>query len=420
MKKLFFIVVFIMSVSPLIGQDDTTKVAVDKGWNAMQYSLQKRYQPKGEPFVQEKFTDHTFISLSGSGFGLIPSDNTNPAHGANFSIGVGKWFDRSNALRIEMGGTQYHRRKITVPTRLAELFVAHQFNMSNYLRGYKESRFCEISTVEGVSGFAANSGKTWKFGAGVHLGFNFSFRLNTHIDLYLEPLFSFYTAGVDPAIQEDWHKYDLSYRYTMGLRYNFFKIKKPQKIHWLERDVNGYMFYGGGVQSQYSDLVLNKVGLFKSLGPHLFVGAGSWVKDFFGVRGSLFYSNHLWASYQDFGNMQAHYMGARLEITLEPFYLVHKRAINERRFTCAFILGPEIGYMNRKDVEKDYRTIYIGATVACQPNVKITKNVGLYLEPRFSLVPYSVNESSGIGGIMVRNGYFDAIFNLNIGFTYSL
>lgn len=406
----------------MVAQDDTTQVAqevkVDKGWNAMNYSLQKRYKPQDEIFEAKKFTDHTFISLTGSGFGLIGNENISRASGVNFNVGVGKWFDKSNALRIELGGSRYFRRRLPNPGWVMELAALHQFNLSSYLKGYREGRFIEISTVEGISGVAAKRDSTWGFGAGVHLGLNFTFRLSERFDFFVEPIFSFYTAGIDPVVKEDWHKYDLSYRYTMGVKYNFFEAPKV-KIHWLEKEVDGYMFYGGGVQSQNSDLVWKEVGLFNSVGPHAFIGVGSWVKDFFGVRGSLFYGNHIWTTYEGFGDMKAHYMGGRLEVSIEPFYWVHRRPIAQRRFTCGINIGPEIGFMNRIDVENNYSTMYIGATASIQPNVKITKDVGFFMEPRFSLIPYAVVESS-TGGVKIRNMYFDGIFNINMGFTYSL
>lgn len=420
MKKLVSIIISLTLFTTLLAQDDTTVVTKDpsKGWNAMNYSLQKRYQPQGEAFESYKFTDNTFLLLGGNGTGFIGNKDMNPGNGVTFSAGYGKWFNRSHAVRAELGVGRYFRKHIVSPRYYGELTILHQFNLSSYLKGYREGRFCEISTVEGISGFVSKSGDAWSGGAAAHLGLDFTFRLSKRFDLYLEPIFSVYTPGVDPAIKEQWHKYDLSYKYTMGFRYNFYKDKSV-KLHWQQKKVNGYMFYGGGFQIQNSDLVWNEVGVGKTLGPHAFAGVGSWIKDYFGIQGSLFYSNHIWSTYQDFGPMKAHYMGARIELVLDPLYLIGRKSIHDRRFTCPLVLGPELGFMNRLDVQNDFRTLYIGATFAIQPSFKITRNVEIFLQPRFSIVPYSVQENS-LGGIVVRNGYFDGIMNLNIGFAYSL
>lgn len=431
MKRLFtysivavlFFAVSILTAPKMYAQEDTTKVEegikIDKGWDAMNYSLQKRYRPKGEEFVSKKFSDNTFISFSGAGIGLLGNTEISPATGAYVNVGFGKWFDRSNALRLELGAGKYHRKNVLAESLYMEFGVLHQFNMSTYLQGSREERFLEISTVEGLSAFAVKEGDLWGFGGAAHLGLNFNFRLSKRTDLFLEPMFSIYTSGIDPSMKSVGYMYDLAYKYAMGLRFNLYKEKKSEKAHWLNRDINGYMFMGAGAQSQNSSLVVDNVGILNSLGTYAYTGIGSWVNGFFGIKGSLFYSEHVWAHYQEYGDKKGRYMGARCEITLEPFYPINRKLIDERRFTCAISLGPEFGYLHKADVENNISKIYVGGTVAIQPNVKISKNVGLFLEPRLSLVPYSISQL-GLGGVEIRVDYYDMLYNMTFGFTFHL
>ena len=42
--------------------------------NALDYSMQKRYRPENEPFVNDKFADNTYVGIHAGIFGLSPRE----------------------------------------------------------------------------------------------------------------------------------------------------------------------------------------------------------------------------------------------------------------------------------------------------------------------------------------------------------
>ena len=55
---------------------DTTSVAKvrDRGFDATRYSMMKRFRPKNQPFISERFLDNTFFSVHARSFKLGRQD----------------------------------------------------------------------------------------------------------------------------------------------------------------------------------------------------------------------------------------------------------------------------------------------------------------------------------------------------------
>lgn len=405
---------------------DTVVSVPPKGFNARNYSMMRRYRPTNDPFKSETFTDNTFVSARLGVFGIIGNDELRDALGANLTFGYGKWFNEYNAVRLDMGIGYYNRHMVNHPGQFAEISALHMFNFSSYLGGYRIDRFCEISSVEGISGVISKGEDRISFGAGFHLGLNVNLKLTKRLHLFLEPLASIYTNGIDPNVSSNWHKYHFSYRTVMGVNYYLGSDIQKDRI---SRD-NLYLFVAGGVQGQNSEFVKEEIGLWNSIGPNAQLGVGYWINDYLCMRGSVFGSEDKWIQYEINGSqdkLSAYYGGIRAEIEFDPFYFIINKPIRARHFLLSFLAGPELGYMLKKDyvitqtrVETiQYRSMYLGVTFAVQPKFYFTDNLGVYLESRYSYVPYSIVDNSS-SGVPVRDNYYDGIFNFNLGFFVHL
>ena len=62
-------------------------------FNALEYSMQKRYRPRNEAFVSEKFLDNTFLRAGMGTVGLFRNSVSSYSQGPSVSVSVGKMFD---------------------------------------------------------------------------------------------------------------------------------------------------------------------------------------------------------------------------------------------------------------------------------------------------------------------------------------
>ena len=88
-------------------------------FNALDYSMQSRYIERGEPFIENKFSDNTFLSVHGGSEKLSPRGNSTYNWSAAAKISFGKWFNPYNALRVTLAG----ERTVTFTACVRALFA---------------------------------------------------------------------------------------------------------------------------------------------------------------------------------------------------------------------------------------------------------------------------------------------------------
>ena len=156
-----------------------------KGFDALEYSLQKRHIFRGKPFVADRFTDNTFISVHGGTEQLAPMGNSTIAWGMALKLSYGKWIDAYNAFRLSLAVEDRFKNADKTHIWNAGFDIAHMFNLSSYFGGYNQSRFFEISTVEGLKyRYAVRNGQGIHAG-GVHIGFNLKMNVARDLDFFI-------------------------------------------------------------------------------------------------------------------------------------------------------------------------------------------------------------------------------------------
>ena len=88
-------------------------------------------------------------------------------------------------------------------------------------------------------------------------------------------------------------------------------------------------------------------------------------------------------------------------------------------FSFYTILGPEAGYFRKTDISRDIAYPYVALNGAFQFKFKLVDALSFFVEPRFTMVPYSyVNSMDSLDGL--RHNYYDYLFSLNLGIEFAL
>lgn len=394
------------------------------GFNAMNYTMQKRSRPKGIPFVSHRFSDNSHL-IVGLGVNMLyPRARYHYSLGQNATLGYGKWFNAYNAVKLTLTGSTFTRKEDNARFYNGGFYASHMFNFISYLGGHDPRRPFEISTVEGVGyNFSYLEGSIGhSFGA--HLGMNFEIAFSQHADMFIEPLVTIYTDQIDVSRNLNWHKYDLGFSASVGVNFKFDSSRKIRIEAQKEEAVKKGKTYAEGLfvtlmtgaQFQNSGIVHDDLGLLRSIGQHTGLSVGKWFGRFFALRGTAFFSNDKWNRYNDV-IFPARYMGLRAEAMLDLVGLFSHNP--DRVFSLPLVAGPEVGYMNKVDYQdNNLNRYYIGVAAGFQTRFLVKKHLDIFLEPKFSMVPYSIASDTYIDNTKKTTDYFDGLVSLSFGLGY--
>lgn len=389
---------------------DTTVAKVrDRGFDASKYKMLRRFTPQDQhEFKVHNFSDKTFYTLHTSAQKLNAPDYP---FGLVTGLSYGKWLHEDHALRANLSLGHWYDNFNGEDIHAGELTASYLFNLTSYLSGYNPGRFCEVSVVVGggyaMSGYKGN----WGHALTGHIGANFEMKLSNVVSLTMEPLGKIYSNGMAVSRAGNWRSWLSAFEGTTGLTIN---IGSPRvKI----KSGDWFVSVLGGVQTQNSATVYNKVGIANSLGLNANLSVGRHITDYFALRGSASYSRHKWIKYDVF-LLYSHYYSGRLELMLD---LVKAFQPNQHHdITFSILMGPEFGYMYKDDFGKEYiATPYVGLTGGAQMKFFLTPGMRAVFEPRFSVVPY-MGKSYDKTTLNDFVNYYDGIVNMNIGLEIDL
>ena len=402
---------------------DTAKV-FDRGFDAGRYvSIRRQRAADYTKFSNKPFVANTFASVRAKTNKLLSEDYS---FGLMGGASFGKWLHEDHAVRLGYSYGKWQDNFDGSPINAMELDASYMFNLTSYVGGYRTNRFCEVMFVAGI-GYANSFHKkelTHAFSA--HFGANFNLRLFKDFDFFIEPSAALYTNGMAVSYAGNWRTWLSAFQTSFGLTYNIKQSQSPDSEGLLARTDGWYVTMFGGPHYQNSHLVYNHVGVGESLGIHMAVGIGKYYTDFFSFRFSGAFSRGTWVTYGE-DNMPCNYFVARAEGLLDFVSLLVKHEKGKKPlFGASLVLGPEIGYMHKVDhqlLDQTKKLIvgatYMGLSGGIQLKVRPAKRLGLFLEPRFSLIPYEAplyDESS----LNDYRNYYDGVFNFNFGIEFLL
>ena len=391
---------------------------VDKGRDVSRMVSARRQRAVDvTPFTSQPFMANTFASARLTTTKLAPKEY---GFGLMGGLSFGKWLHQDHGVRATLGvGGWQDNRDGQVITGM-DLTASYLFNLSSYVGGYRTSRFCELMVVSGVGyGLASRPGNSGG-SLSAHVGANINLRLFKNIDFFIEPLVAIYGNGVAVSAAGSWRSWLAAFQGTCGLTYNFNKswsgasrLLKPSPEGW-------FISLQGGPHYQNSAVVYDLV-KDKSIGVHIALGVGKYYTDYFAMRYSAAFSRGSWIVYDGIVEYPSNYFTVRAEGMLDLVNLI-SRACNmsgTSPFSASVLLGPEIGYMHKSDQTVDVSSLYLGITGGVQAKCYLTRRFALFVEPRFSIIPYDAPLHDFTSSNYFRN-YYDNILNFNFGIEFKL
>lgn len=410
-------------------QKDTVAKKIDRGHDVSSLINARRYRAVDlTPFEAKPFFANTFASLRASS--LVMS-------GADYSTGIlgglsfGKWFHQDHAARInlEIGGWRDNfDRSAIVGTELSATYL---FNLTSYAFGYRTNRFCEIMILGGAgyanstvrrpsdSQIAGTSGDAFTCHAGVQL----NLRVFKNVDFFLEPQGVIYSNGMAVSYAGHWRSWMAAFRGTFGLTYNIRQSYLNDSPRLKTRQDGYFVSLMGGPHFQNSAAVYDVVGLGDALGVQIALGVGKYYTDYFAMRYSASYSRGKWIEYSG-KYLHSNYFALRAEGMFDVVGFICDCVSESKRekqpvFAASVLFGPEFGYMYKVDLEEVVSDLYIGLSAGVQAKVRLTPRFSLFVEPRFSIVPYDAPNHS-LTTLNEGRNYYDGILNFNLGVEYAL
>lgn len=388
------------------------------GFNALKYSMQKRYRPENAEFISERFTDNTFLRIQAGSWSLFRNSATGYAPGLTLAASYGKMLNPFNGLSL--GFTAGELRRHTDGARVwnAGLDLSHSFSLCSCFLGYDPSRILDVSTVEGVELDLTRCSGTYSASIRAHLGVDFRAQVARNTDLFFQPSLLIANDGADHL--DSPYGFHGGYALNFGLLTHFGRHRSdpaPESAsgEWFTKDA--FISFSAGAQFQASKLVESSIGVLPSSRESVAFSYGRLLTGPLSLRLSAFYGRDIWKAFSDGRQKNCIYGGLRGELMFDP---LHWWKRERKLFSMPLMLGPEAGLMFKPDDGYTIRRLYLGLTGGVQMKLNFARHFGLYLEPRFSIVPYAWKSRSSNVLVTSLANWYDVLYSLQVGFCIPL
>ena len=407
---------------------DTVVRQKSKGVDVSKLVNAKRMRPVDEVvFEASPFMKNTFFSL---GMSMQALELKNHSLGLAGELSFGKWLHEDHALRAQLRLGKWNDNYDNTPVLGTQFDVSYLFNVSSFVDGYRPNRFSDINLVAGI-GYANStslgdvekvrnslSGHAFSF----HAGSRVDLRIFKNLDLFIEPQAVFFTEDVT-SYQGTWKGIKPAFRATVGLTYNVMQSYGQDSPRLLPRKEGYFLNLMGGFHFQNSRLVLKDIGLKKCMGLHVSFGVGKNYTEWFAMRYSFAFSHNPWVEYEG-ATLPCNYYAICPEavidvLSLVRYFMFDGTATRHAFLSASVVVGPEIGYMHKKDRNDALKTMYMGITGGAQVKFRLTPTFAMFAEPRFSIVPYAARVPVGTM-LNSHKNYYDGLLNFNVGMELSL
>lgn len=385
--------------------------------DANKYIQQKRYRPDYSKFQNKRFLNNSEVGLYGGLFGFVPPTEMAKFRSGNvFGITAGKYVSPCNVIRIGVSRSQADRIFDNQHWLAYGANIDHLFNVSTFLKGYERSNLFEFFILEGLGYYYTKMDLLTSHALNAHIGAQFRLNAGRRLSVYVEPRFDLYSDNIDQT--SNWHSYDLGYSAMLGLNYRLGSSKSMESARFDKFASNTFVSFSGGLQSQISDATMD-MGLWRAAGTHMTASYGKWLTNMLALRLSVFGSYMGWKENGKYHDFLAMYGGGRFEFMFDPFIDYSTGKKKNLKFSVIPVAGIEVGMSARQGVpaeQSEYLRMfsYTGFTGGLQFKYQLQDDVALYLEPRYSGVPYFYGFKNYLGYIEGYN-FIDNLVSLNLG-----
>lgn len=341
-------------------------------YGALKYMLQRR--PANEKFKENKFSDHLFLSAGVGPWGMM--NNGGNGVGANAGLFLGKWLTPVHGVRV--GGNIGFLPAETAEPKMKMLggSLDYLMNMSALTYGYDYNRPLELLGVFGVDGgYSKTDG--WKLYGGLHLGLQGKWHVSPLLDLFVEPRIGWYS---DQMVQTDsWRKYQTVGSVLAGFTYNMVPAEYRSSAEFDRSSFQNHLFisFGGGVNALKSGGMKESI---EGLGPTVSLGIGKWFTPASALRLSGV------AGFCDNPLKQVN-AGDFKHVDFRADYMLNFNNVfggydPDRIFSLIGIAGLNLAATKNGSASWKYAP---GVGVGAQANVRVSRNLDLFVEPRINI-----------------------------------
>ena len=402
---------------------DSTKIShdtlVSKGFNALDYRLQKRYRPKDEPFINNRFIDNSYLKMNLGAFQLARHDYSSFSWGSLGGLEIGKSFDRYNSISLGISLMSFNRNVDGSKVASGGIEAMHHFDISSYLNGYRSSRAITVSTLEAVGFDLSNTAGEWYMAGHIRFGLDVNFQINKMLDVFLEPFISSYTDGLDGYNNLSTQSNNNGYGIYSGFIVRLPSDGRPSFNQFIEeigsRDLSVDVSVGFAFQA--SDLVASTVGFIPSSREAASLALCIPLSGPLSTRMSVFYSRDVWKRFVGSVNKFSYYFGLRGEVMFDPMYYFKDI---RKYISIPLFMGPEYGYMLKYDHSYDIKRQYFGLSTGFQLRHNVSSRLTVYLEPHLSIVPYNYRQNLTDSLSSATSSYYDTIYSFLLGVSIPL
>ena len=385
-------------------------------FNALKYSMQKHHRPQDEAFVP-----YTFFYIQAGTEQMIQRTYSDYGWGPVGREVLGMRFDKYNSVAIVAEASTARQNLDAARIFRGGIGLQHYFDITSYVGGYRPSRTVSLSTVEQLNYFrtrhAGVNGKAF----GLRGGLVVAFRLTDTWHINLEPYAAIYNDKIVPAVPFNWRKFQGSYGLTAGISHNFDyrhcrNVTEPQSFGQWFVD-NSFVSVAAGVQGFGDRRSITKANFFETLGEHVSISYGRYLKGPLGLRLSTFMSRNEWDNVAG-ASQKSNLFGFRGEVMFDPLYYVNIKK-GDSKFSTPLFLGPEAAHFSKKGSDFTLDKWYMGLTTGLQFKVKVSRTISLFVEPRLSLSTYT-SSANELDGEPVFKNYFDTLLSASAGIEVRL
>ena len=225
------------------------------GFNALEYSMQKRWRPSNSEFRGDRFSDNLTLSLGGGVEQLLERSTSSYSLGPLMRASIGKDLNVTNNLFVGVSAGMFRRNRDGAKVLRGGLELGHSFDIASYFWGYDPDRKLGLGTVEALGFNLSRASGQYRFSASVSLGLRLKAMVAKDFEFFFQPDVSFYTDGIDCSSAANWQKFDFGYGFSFGAllhvnRYRAVPFQVRNPTEWLID--GGYFLFSGGCNFQIS------------------------------------------------------------------------------------------------------------------------------------------------------------------------
>lgn len=415
-----------------IHEDETQKAEYKPGnfgFNAIDIRQGRFLYGDSVEYRRDKFYDHMTVGAVWH-YDKI-HERIQQGYGAalNYGIFVEKELSKTHALRMLFYKGSYQQLERSIRLNKYQLELMHSFNWTRFFGGYNPYRKVEAVTSLGLGAYYSERLDKKEIGPMFIMSGGARMQLSPLFTLGVDPYVALAGDGIDHSGSKNFRRYDVLYGTDVSLSYTFHnELNKEER-----RSYRGNTFIDFGIGAQFEPytgfhLKPNVLPFFSTAGPQLKLGVGHWISPGFAIR----VSGNLSASNWDNTHIEAN------KVTNHPAHDIHMRNVLangkfdllfspyrffsghvDNRFDINAVVGWEYGRMIKTSYNPaDFlKTYYDGFSGGFQLRYNYDKHTAIYLEPRMTLVNYTIPYAPPYQLYVDR--YRDYLFSMIAGFEFS-